>query len=148
MPRILVVDDQAEVRAMISIVLRLHRFEIVEAANAAAALEAFEGTSFDAAIVDIFLEGTNGCDLITMMRERASDLAVVAISGMTTLDFVSQWPDLADVICLQKPVRPNELMLAIEAARKAVRRATAGGNVEEGQLDRGENAPANRGVAL
>ena len=131
MPRILVVDDQAEVRAMISIVLRLHRFEIVEAANAAAALEAFEGTSFDAAIVDIFLEGTNGCDLISMMRERASGLAVVAISGMTTLDFVSQWPDLADVICLQKPFRPNELMRAIEEARKAVRRSTAGDNVEE-----------------
>jgi DNA-binding response OmpR family regulator len=131
MPRILVVDDQAEVRAMISIVLRLHRFEIVETANAAAALEAFEGTSFDVAIVDIFLEGTNGCDLISMMRERASALAVVAISGMTTLDFVSQWPDLADVICLQKPFRPNELMRAIEAARKAVRRSTAGDNVEE-----------------
>jgi DNA-binding response OmpR family regulator len=129
--RILVVDDEPDVRTMISIVLRVHRFEIVEAANAAAALKAFEGTSFDAAIVDIFLEGTNGCDLITLMRERASDLAVVAISGMTTLDFVSQWPDLADVICLQKPFRPNELMRAIEAARGAVRRSTAGDNAEE-----------------
>jgi DNA-binding response OmpR family regulator len=129
MPRILVVDDQAEVRTMISIVLRVHRFEIVEAANAAAALQAFEATSFDAAIVDIFLEGTNGCDLITMMRARAPDLAVIAISGMTALDFVSQWPDLADVVCLQKPFRPNELMRAIETARG--QRSTAGGNVEE-----------------
>jgi FixJ family two-component response regulator len=71
-------------------------------------------------------------DLITILRERASDLAVVAISGLTTLDFVSQWPDLADVICLQKPFRPNELMRAVAGARKAVRRSTAGGNVEEG----------------
>jgi DNA-binding response OmpR family regulator len=132
MPRILVVDDQADVRAMISIVLRVHRFEVVEAANAAAALKAFEGTSFDAAIVDIFLEGTNGFDLISMMRERASDLAVVAMSGMTTLDFVSQWPDLKDVICLQKPFRPNDLIGAIEAALGAVRQSTAGDNVEEG----------------
>ena len=30
MPRVLVVDDQADVRAMISIVLRIHHFEIVE----------------------------------------------------------------------------------------------------------------------
>jgi hypothetical protein len=37
---------------MICIVPRVHRFEIVEAANAAAALEAFEGTSFDAARVE------------------------------------------------------------------------------------------------
>lgn len=118
MPRMLVVDDQADVRAMISIVLRVHGFEIVEAANAAAALKAFEEASFDTAIVDIFLEGTNGFDLITMMRERVPDLAVVAISGMTKLDFVSQWPDLADIVCLQKPFRPNDLIRAIETARR------------------------------
>jgi DNA-binding response OmpR family regulator len=132
MPRILVVDDEAQVRAMISIVLRVHHFEIVEAANAAAALKAIEEASFDAAIVDIFLEGTNGFDLITMMRERTSQLAVVAISGMAALDFLSQWPELADVVCLQKPFRPNELMGAIETARKAVGQSTAGDGVGEG----------------
>jgi DNA-binding response OmpR family regulator len=118
MPRILVVDDEADVRAMIAIVLRVHHFEIVEAASAAAALKAFEDSSFDIAIVDIFLDGTNGVDLIATMRERVPDLAVVAISGMATLDFVSQLPEPADVVCLQKPFRPNELTRAIEAARR------------------------------
>jgi DNA-binding response OmpR family regulator len=132
MPRILVVDDQADVRAMISIVLRVHHFEIVEAESAAAALKASEDLRFDAAIVDIFLDGTSGFDLITMMRERTPELAVVAISGMAALDFVSQWPDLADVVCLQKPFRPNELMGAIETARKAVGQSTAGDGVGEG----------------
>jgi DNA-binding NtrC family response regulator len=132
MPRILVVDDQADVRAMICIVLRVHGFEIVEAASAAAALKAFEDSTIDIAIVDIFLQGTNGFDLITMMRERAPDMAVVAISGMTTLDLVSQSPELADVVCLQKPFRPNDLMGAIEAAHPPVRQSAAGDNVEEG----------------
>lgn len=117
---------------MISIVLRVHRFEIVEAASGAAALKAFEDSSFDVAIVDIFLDGINGFDLITMMRERVSDLAVVAISGMATLDFVSQRPELANIVCLQKPFRPNDLMVAIEVARQAVWQSTAGGGVAEG----------------
>jgi DNA-binding response OmpR family regulator len=124
-PRILVVDDEADVRTMISIVLRIHRFEIVEAASSAAALKAFEDLSFDVAIVDVFLDGINGFDLITMMRERVSDLAVVAISGMATLDFVSQTPELANIVCLQKPFRPNDLMVAIQAARQAVWQSTA-----------------------
>jgi DNA-binding response OmpR family regulator len=64
MPRVLVVDDQSNVRAMIAIVLRVNRFEIVEAASAATALQAFADSSFDLAIVDIFLQGTNGFDLI------------------------------------------------------------------------------------
>ena len=125
MPRVLVIDDQSDVRAMISIVLRINHFEIVEAASAAAALKAFEEQGFDLAIVDIFLQGSNGSDLIGMLRERVPDLPVVAISGMTALDFLSESPGLSDVVCLQKPFRPHDLMRAIEAARGSVRSSVA-----------------------
>ena len=64
MPRVLVIDDQSDVRTMISIVLRINQFEIVEAATAEAGLTAFEAADFDLAIVDIFLQGTNGLDVI------------------------------------------------------------------------------------
>jgi DNA-binding response OmpR family regulator len=111
-----VIDDQSDVRAMISIVLRIHHFEVVEAASAEIGLREFEGSRFDLAIVDIFLQGTNGFDVIRLMRERVPGFPVVAISGMTTLDFVSASPELSDVACLQKPFRPNQLVRAVEAA--------------------------------
>jgi DNA-binding response OmpR family regulator len=117
MPRVLVVDDQSDVRAMIGIVLRIHHFETVEADSAAAGLKASEQFAFDLAIVDVFLHGSSGIDLIEKMRERNPELPVVAISGMTMLDFVVESPDLSDVVCLQKPFRPNDLMRAIEAVR-------------------------------
>jgi DNA-binding response OmpR family regulator len=125
MPRILVIDDQADVRAMICIVLRVHHFEVVEAASAAAGLNEFEASKFDLAIVDIFLQGGNGFDVIKMMRERVANLPVVAISGMTALDFVTASPELCNVICLQKPFRPNELVRAVEAAQRASRPSVA-----------------------
>jgi DNA-binding NtrC family response regulator len=125
MSSVLVVDDQSDVRTMISLVLRINRFEIVEAATAAAALKSFEEASFDLAIVDIFLQGSNGSDLIGTMRERVPDLPIVAISGMTALDFLSKSPELANIVCLQKPFRPNDLIRAIDAARAAVRPAAA-----------------------
>jgi len=112
MPRVLVVDDQPEVRTIISIVLRMHRYEIVEAASAAAALNLFEPAGFDLVIVDIFLESTNGSDLIAALRARAPGLPVIAISGM---DFEA--PELPDVVRLPKPFRPADLLRAIEAAR-------------------------------
>ncbi|MBR1271978.1 response regulator [Bradyrhizobium sp. AUGA SZCCT0222] len=121
MPRVLVIDDQPDVRTMISIVLRINQFEIVEAATAEAGLKAFEAEDFDLAIVDIFLQGSNGSDVIATMRERVPDLPVVAISGMTALDFLSKSPELADVVCLQKPFRPTDLIRAIDAARQAMR---------------------------
>jgi DNA-binding NtrC family response regulator len=122
MSRVLVIDDQADVRAMIAIVLRVQHFEIVEADSAATGLKAFENSSFDVAIVDIFLQGTNGFDLITMMRERSPNLPIVAISGMTALDFVSSSPEFSDVVCLQKPFRANDLVRAIEVAHASSRR--------------------------
>jgi DNA-binding response OmpR family regulator len=121
MPRILVIDDQSDVRAMISIVLRINHFDIVEAATGAAGLKEFENSRFDLVIVDIFLQGMNGFDVITVMRERIPDLPVVAISGMTTLDFLSASPELSNVVCLQKPFRPNELVRAVEAAYRLSR---------------------------
>lgn len=120
MPRILVIDDQKDVRAMICMVLRVNRFDVVEAASGAAGLKLFDESGFDAAIVDIFLADSNGIDVIASIRERAPDFPIVAVSGMTALDFVSHAPDLASVVCVQKPFRPNDLLGALKTAQAAI----------------------------
>ena len=117
MPRILVIDDQKDVLAMVCMVLRLNRFEATEADSAKAGLKAFAEADFDAAVVDIFLADGCGFDLIAAMRERVPGFPVVAVSGMATLDAVAKSNDLAGVVCLQKPFRPIELIQAIETAR-------------------------------
>jgi DNA-binding NtrC family response regulator len=114
--RVLVIDDQPDVRTMISIVLRIHHFEVVGVGTAAAGLNEFEGSPFDVAIVDIFLQGTNGVEVISKMRKRIPDFPIVAISGMMALDFLTESPELSNIVCLQKPVRPAELVHATEAA--------------------------------
>lgn len=116
MPRVLVVDDQAEVRSIIGIVLRMNRFEVEEAASAVSALKLFETAGCDLAIVDMFLQDSNGTDLIAALRARAPGLPVIAISGMTLLDVMPDAPGLSDVVCLQKPFRPADLMNAVQAA--------------------------------
>ncbi|QOG16729.1 MULTISPECIES: response regulator [Bradyrhizobium] len=119
MPRVLIIDDQKDVRAMIAIVLRVNRFEVVEAESGAAGLKAFADEPFDAAIVDIFLGDTSGVEVIATLRERAPGLPVIAVSGMTALDFMEQSSHLANVVCLQKPFRPNDLLQALRKAQAA-----------------------------
>ena len=118
LPRVLIIDDQPDIRTMVSIVLRVNHFDVVEAASAAAGLKEFEASKFDLAIVDIFLQGTNGFEVIMKMRERIPDFPIVAISGMTMLDFVNDTPELSNVVCLQKPFRPADLVLAVEVATR------------------------------
>ncbi len=106
--RVLVIDDQADVRTMVSIVLRINHFDVVEAASAAAGLNEFEASKFDLAIVDIFLQGTNGLDVIRKMRERIPDFPIVAISGMTALDFRRRTRTVQrEFACESRFVRPN-----------------------------------------
>ncbi|MFK4658512.1 CheY-like chemotaxis protein [Bradyrhizobium japonicum] len=119
MRRVLVVDDQKEVRAMVAIVLRVNRFDVVEAESGAAGLKAFSEGAFDAAIVDIFLADTSGVDVMAAIRERVPGFPIVAVSGMTALDFMGEAPGLADVVCLQKPFRPNDLLQALHKAQAA-----------------------------
>ena len=131
LPRVLVIDDQPDVRTMVAIVLRVNHFEVVEAASAAAGLQEFESSKFDLAIVDIFLQGTNGFEVIMKMRERIPNFPIVAISGMTMLDFVQETPELSNVVCLQKPFRPAELTLAVEVATRPRSASTGDAKVVE-----------------
>jgi DNA-binding response OmpR family regulator len=119
MARVLIIDDQKDVRAMVAIVLRVNRYEVVEADSGAAGVKAFSAASFDAAIVDIFLGDTSGVEVISTLRELAPRLPVIAVSGMTALDFMEQSPHLANVVCLQKPFRPNDLLQALRKAQAA-----------------------------
>jgi DNA-binding response OmpR family regulator len=125
------IDDQPDIRTMVSIVLRVNHFDVVEAVNAAAGLKEFEASKFDLAIVDIFLQGTNGFEVIMKMRERIPDFPIVAISGMTMLEFVNETPELSNVVCLQKPFRPADLVLAVEKAIRSRSSATGDVNVSE-----------------
>jgi DNA-binding response OmpR family regulator len=120
MPRILIVDDQKDVRATVCIVLRVKGFDVTEADSIKSGLEAFAEQGYDAAVVDIFLKDENGFDLIAALRERAPDLPVVAVSGMATPDAVARSSGLSNVVGLQKPFRPVDLIRAIEAARASV----------------------------
>ncbi|MCK1359277.1 response regulator [Bradyrhizobium sp. 199] len=113
MPRVLIIDDQKDVRAMIAIVLRVNHYEVAEADSGTAGLKTFAESAFDAAIVDIFLGDISGVEVIASLRERAPGLPVIAVSGMTALDFMEQSPHLANVICLQKPFRPSDLLQAL-----------------------------------
>ena len=133
LPRVLMIDDQPDVRTMVSIVLRVNHFEVVEAANAAAGLKEFEAGKFDLAIVDIFLQGTNGFDIIMKMRERIPDFPIVAISGMTMLDFVNDIARTRPMSSVsQKPFRPADLVLAVEVAMRP--RSSSTGDVKVAEI--------------
>src|ERR1700730_16623090 len=86
-PRILVVDDETNVRLNYRVTLETEGYEVVEAASAARALRELVEQSFSLAILDMRLPGMDGLAL----------LATVRAMKLGAIDF------------LQKPLRPEDL---------------------------------------
>ena len=64
-----------------------------------------------------------GVNIIKALRERTPNLPIIAMSGVllndsarTVLEFLPKLPGLAEIVCLQKPFRPAELLHAVHAA--------------------------------
>jgi CheY-like chemotaxis protein len=122
-PRILVIDDQNHVRAAIVLALQAKGFDVVGAESGQLGLTKFEQSEFDVVIADLFMPGIDGVTLIRSLRKRNPGFPVIAMSGVllgasgrTALDHLPNISELSDVICLQKPFRPNDLLQAVAAA--------------------------------
>ena len=83
--RILIVDDEVDVRCVITDALREDGHSVTECASAEEALELIERGRFDLAFVDITLPGMSGFDLLERQRGEADAPAIVIITGRATV---------------------------------------------------------------
>ncbi|MGD0527931.1 MAG: response regulator, partial [Polyangiaceae bacterium] len=81
MPKVLVVDDEANHARVMAIGLRIEGFEVETAADADGALRAMAGGPFDLAVVDLMMPGTNGIQLARLIRDRHPQTSVVLTSA-------------------------------------------------------------------
>jgi CheY-like chemotaxis protein len=118
----LVIDDQSYVRATVVTALSSKGFEVVGAASGAEGLILFEKSKFDLAIVDVYMPGLDGIQVIRKLRARDRGFPIIAMSGIelgqsgrTTLDFLPN-AGLSDIGRLKKPFRAAELFLEVARA--------------------------------
>ena len=89
MVKVLVVEDEASIREMIALNLRLAGMEAVEADSAEAALPLLEQRpGCDAAILDVMLPGMNGFSLCETIRRTDQK---IGIGSMKSVDPVADW---------------------------------------------------------
>ncbi len=83
-PRILVVDDSAGVRQLLSATLTGAGFDVEVASNAREAAVAMAGNGFDAMVVDYSMPRSNGVELVRAMRAAEVRVPIVMVSGVAT----------------------------------------------------------------
>ena len=80
-PRIVIVDDEPDVRLAFRLYLSRAGFEVFEADSVAQGRQAMMSRSLDGVVLDLMLPDGNGLDWIGELRERNAGLAIVVMSG-------------------------------------------------------------------
>jgi CheY-like chemotaxis protein len=82
-PRMLVIDDDANVREVLEHLLASFGYECQTAADATSGLARFDEGDWDLLLVDIVMPGMSGWAMIESIRRRAPTVPVVLITGLT-----------------------------------------------------------------
>ena len=120
---ILIVDDEADIRELISGILQDEGYETRLARNSDAALAALADRRPSLIILDIWLQDSklDGLDLLTAIRERHPELPVVIISGHGNIETAVSAIKRGAYDYIEKPFNADRLILVVGRALEASR---------------------------
>ncbi|WP_040519223.1 MtrAB system response regulator MtrA [Gordonia malaquae] len=113
-PRVLVVDDDAALAEMLTIVLRNEGFEPFVVGDGTQALTAVREVRPDLVLLDLMLPGMNGIDVCRVLRADSGVPIVMLTAKSDTVDVVLGLESGADDYMV-KPFKPKELVARIRA---------------------------------
>jgi signal transduction histidine kinase len=114
--RLLVIDDDDEVRTVIATLLRQLDYEVVEAGDGETGLRLLERHRPALAIIDYLMPGMNGAEVARRARAHSPQLSIVFISGYCDSDAINTIPDSR---LLRKPVVMEDLSRTVESSLQA-----------------------------
>jgi two-component system nitrogen regulation response regulator NtrX len=120
---VLVVDDEADIRELVSGVLEDEGYEVRSAADSGAALEAVEDRRPSMVLLDVWLQGSrlDGIELLQEIKRRDPTIPVLMISGHGNLDTAVAAVREGAVDFIEKPFEAERLIYLVDRATETER---------------------------
>lgn len=118
MARILVIEDDADVRSVIRRHLQSDGHEVLEAADGKAGMKLFRESPADLVVTDLFMPEQEGLETIRQLRRSFKDTGILVVTGSPpggTFDFRAHATMLGARATLSKPFTREELLSAVHA---------------------------------
>ena len=117
--RVLIVDDEADIRFALTRILAFEGYEAEEAASGKAALTLLEQKKYDLMVLDMRMPGMNGSEVMDYAHKHFSDLLVIVLTGQATLESAIAATKIDSVVnYLTKPVTTDDFISAVNEALK------------------------------
>ena len=116
MIHVLVIDDEAPIRALVRQILEAEGYQVSEASDGEAGMALLHTFSVALLITDIFMPGKEGIQTILEVRKRFPHVKLLAISGGTKIARTPPFPDARRFgahSTLAKPFTAEELLIAV-----------------------------------
>jgi two-component system response regulator VanR len=121
-PKVLVVDDQQDLRETTAAILRSEGYVVVKAADGIEAMERLRWSEIDIMLLDLGLPRMDGPTLLENLEEPPAVVVLSAFGEWSETEIRSRFTPTV-VACLQKPVSPVRLLAATAAAARDRARA-------------------------
>lgn len=115
---ILIIDDEADIRMLLSGILEDEGYRVSEAANANDCFQAINEQMPDLVILDIWLEGSHldGIQILKSLKETYKYLPIIMISGHGTIETAVQSLKFGAYDFIEKPFKTDRLLTLIDRA--------------------------------
>src|SRR5512132_2569228 len=114
--RVLVVDDEASIRDLLSKTLALAEYDVDTAPDGTTALDRMRAYNYDLLIADLKMPGMDGLTLIRQAKRIKADLPVIIITGFSTESSAIEAVNLGVAGYLTKPFRVPQVLAAASKA--------------------------------
>jgi DNA-binding NtrC family response regulator len=117
--RILIADDDAQIRTLLRTVLEAHGYIVSHASDGTEAASLIRNEAPDLVVTDIFMPEADGFEVLAVIKKSYPDMPVIVVSGSQItpiVDFLHLAGRLGAYSVLQKPFRPQELVDAVKQA--------------------------------
>jgi len=115
-PRVLVVDDEASIRDLLSKTLALAEYDVDVSPDGRSALERMRLYPYDLLIADLKMPGMDGLTVIREAKRYKADLPVIIITGFSTESSAIEAVNLGVAGYLTKPFRVPQVLAAAAKA--------------------------------
>ncbi len=119
---ILLVDDDIEIRLMLSILFQMEGWRVIEARDGVDALEKVAVSLPDAIVMDVMMPHMDGISVCRVLRDKpeTSHIPIIMLSGKPTQGAIREGLQAGATAYLTKPPNLDELILCLNQLTKAV----------------------------